>query len=90
MISHQIRVWRCASPPQGDGRSRPKSVIERLLSHSRKQAFAVLLHRQDSAQGYRSVDGRRASEADVQAAGRVDCCGRVIDILHLISPPVTH
>jgi hypothetical protein len=26
-----------------------KSVIERLLSHSRKQAFAVLLHRQDSA-----------------------------------------
>ena len=30
-------------------RFRPKSVIGRLLSHSRKQTFAVLLHRQDCA-----------------------------------------
>ena len=33
-----------------NGRNRPKSVIGRLLSHSRKQTFAVLLHRQDCGQ----------------------------------------
>src|SRR4029077_10139874 len=41
---------RSFASTQSRGRYRPKSVIGRLLSHSRKQTFAVLPHRQDCAQ----------------------------------------
>ena len=51
------RLW-------GNGRNRPASVIGRLLSHSRKQTFAVLLHWQDCAHCGRSWPARRFSKAD--------------------------
>ena len=40
-------------------RTRPKSVIGQLPSNSQEQTFAVLLHRQDGAHGYRSRAPRR-------------------------------
>ena len=48
-----------------NGRSRPKFVIGRLLSHSRKQPFAVLLHRQDCARPGRSDTKRGRPKPDV-------------------------
>ena len=40
---------RTFASTQSRGSSRPKSVIARLLSHSRKQTFTVLPHRQNCA-----------------------------------------
>ena len=49
-----------------------QSVIGRLLSHSRKQTFAVLLHRQDCALVGRSIEVRLSSKADVRLAAVID------------------
>ena len=49
-------------------RFRPKSVIGRLLSHSRKQTFAVLLHRQDCAHCRRLAKAALPSKADAALA----------------------
>jgi hypothetical protein len=63
---------RTSAPTQSRGSSRPTSVIGRLRSHSRKQTFAVLPHRQDCALVGRFTEVRLCSKADVRSAAVIE------------------
>jgi hypothetical protein len=61
-------------------RLRPKSVIGQLLSHSRKQTFAVQPHRQDCAHDRRLAKRRCSSKADAALMDAQGCFGWRADV----------
>jgi hypothetical protein len=73
------RDWQLPANPS-HGCLAPKPVIGRLLSHSRKQTFAVLPHRQDCALVGRSTEIRLSSKADVNLATVTDRHGPTPDV----------
>jgi hypothetical protein len=66
---------RSFASTQSRGRYRPKSVIARLLSHSRKQTFTVLPHRQNCAHYGWSRPARWFSKADAMSGVAFGCHG---------------